>query len=211
MAMNTPSFWHQIDRLLARIRPHRQPLSLLIDGVVISLCWNFTYLFRLGFERWWEARPRYDPWVMLGVVAVYLAVFVAARIPRGMWRFSGFGEVKRLTLACGVAGLASGGRGPLADVSRRDGHAGATHLITAVPGAAAAQRRRAIELAAATGLPVLTVPSVSELRKGTARIERVRDIEPEDLLGRDPVKLDEAGIAEFITGKTVLVTRAGGS
>jgi FlaA1/EpsC-like NDP-sugar epimerase len=308
MAMNPPSLWHQIDRLLARIRPHRRPLSLLIDGVVISLCWNFTYLFRLGFERWWEARPRYDPWVMLGVVAVYLAVFVAARIPRGMWRFSGFGEVKRLTLACGVAGLASavlvlmlqlrqvpravlalhpvitlmglcmvrimyrmlyehararitgsdaevrravvlgageaarlllaglqqqgwiiiglldddpakrdariGGApvlGTLADVNRPDVTAGATHLITAMPGATAAQRRRAIELASATGLPVLTVPSFSELRKGTARIERVRDIEPEDLLGRDPVKLDEAGIAEFITGKTVLVTGAGGS
>ena len=88
--MNTPSLWHRLDRMLARIRPHRQPLSLLIDGVVISLCWNFTYLFRLGFERWWTARPSYDLWVMLGVVVVYLGVFVAARIPRGMWRFSGF-------------------------------------------------------------------------------------------------------------------------
>ncbi|HJW11045.1 MAG TPA: polysaccharide biosynthesis protein, partial [Albitalea sp.] len=103
--MNAPSLWHQLDRMLARIRPHRQPLSLLIDGVVISLCWNFTYLFRLGFERWWTARPSYDLWVMLGVVVVYLGVFIAARIPRGMWRFSGFGEVKRLTIACAVAGL----------------------------------------------------------------------------------------------------------
>jgi len=46
---------------------------------------------------------------------------------------------------------------------------------------------------------------------GTACIEQVSDVEPEDLLGRDPVELDEARIAELITGKTVLVTGAGGS
>src|SRR5436190_4225778 len=306
--MTSPTFWHRLDRALARIRPHRQPLSLLIDGAVIAACWNFTYLFRLGFERWWSARPSYDPWVMLGVVAVYLLTFYAAGIPRGMWRFSGFGEVKRLTLACAVAGLTSavlvlmlqlrevpravlalhpvislmglcmvrimyrmlyeharsritggdgevkraivmgageaarlllaglhqqgwivlglldddpakrGARilgapvlGTLDDAMRDEVTAGATHIITAMPGATAAQRRRAIELASATGLPVLTVPSFSELREGTARIERVRAIEPEDLLGRDPVKLDEAGVAALISGKTVLVTGAGGS
>ena len=107
MTMTSPSFWHRLDRVLARIRPHRQPLSLLIDGAVIALCWNFTYLFRLGFERWLNARPRYDLGVMVCVVAVYLLVFAAARIPRGMWRFSGFGEVKRLTVACFIAGLVS--------------------------------------------------------------------------------------------------------
>ncbi|HEV7915242.1 MAG TPA: polysaccharide biosynthesis protein, partial [Albitalea sp.] len=300
--------WHRLDRALARIRPHRQPLSLLIDGVVIGLCWNFTYLFRLGFERWWTARPGYDLWVMAGVTAVYLATFAAARIPRGMWRFSGFGEVKRLTIACAIAGLVNavlvlmlqlrevpravlalhpvvslmglcmvrvmyrmlyeharwritgsdaelrraivlgageaarlllaglhqqgwlvlglldddpakrGARilgtpvlGTLEDVKRPELTAGATHIITAMPGATAAQRRHAIELASATGLPVLTVPSFSELREGTARIERVRAIEPEDLLGRDPVSLDEAGVAQLLSGKTVLVTGAGGS
>ncbi|MES1161763.1 MAG: polysaccharide biosynthesis protein, partial [Rhizobacter sp.] len=101
--------------------------------------------------------------------------------------------------------------GTIDDMTRLDVMREATHIITAMPGATAAQRRRAIERAAATGLPVLTVPSVSELRAGTARIERVRAIEPEDLLGREPVQLDEAGIADLISGKTVLVTGAGGS
>jgi FlaA1/EpsC-like NDP-sugar epimerase len=303
-----PGIWHRLDRAMARLRPHRQPLSLAVDAVVIAACWNVTYLFRLGFERWVSARPGYDLWVMLGVVAGYLLVFVAAGIPRGMWRFSGFAEVKRLTLACAVAGtlcaaavlmaqltkvpravlalhpfislmglfmvriayrmlyeharsritgssaevrravvmgageaarrlLATihqqgwivlglldddpakrnariGGvpvLGALADVARPAVQAGATHVIVALPGATAAQRRKAIELAAATGLPVLTVPSVSELQDGSARIERVRSIEPEDLLGREVVQLDEAGIAGLITGKTVLVTGAGGS
>jgi FlaA1/EpsC-like NDP-sugar epimerase len=311
------SLWHRVDRSLARARPHRRVLSLLIDGVMVALCWNATYLFRLGFERWWSARPSYDLWVMAGVVATYLCVFAAAGIPRGMWRFSGFGEVKRLTLACmasaaicavavlmaqltqvpravlalhpfvtlmGVCmvrvayrmlyeharshitgsnakgsdgegradirraivmgsgeaakrllasihqqgwivlglldddpakqGARIGGvpvLGRLADVSNPAVNTGATHIIVALPGATAAQRRSAIALAAATALPVLTVPSVSELQDGSARIERVRNIEPEDLLGREPVQLDEAGIAGLISGKTVLVTGAGGS
>ena len=300
--------WHRVDRALARVRAHRRPLSLLIDGGVIAICWNATYLFRLGFERWWHARPAYDLWVMLAVVAVYLGVFALAGIPRGMWRFSGFGEVKRLTLACMASGLLCavavlmaqltqvpravlalhpfialiglcmvrvayrmlyeharsqitgsdaevrraivmgageaakrllatihqqgwivlglldddtakrdariGGvpvLGALADVTRIDIRAEATHIIVALPGATALQRRKAIELAAATELPVLTVPSVSELQDGSARIERVRSIEPEDLLGREPVELDEAGIAQLIAGKTVLITGAGGS
>jgi FlaA1/EpsC-like NDP-sugar epimerase len=101
--------------------------------------------------------------------------------------------------------------GGLADVADPEIRGGATHVIVALPGATFAQRRSAIALAAATELPVLTVPSVSELQDGSARIERVRTIEPEDLLGREPVQLDEAGIADMISGKTVLVTGAGGS
>jgi len=99
--------WHRLDRFLARLRPHREPLSLAIDGVVIAACWNVTYLFRLGFERWITARPGYDAWVMLGVIAAYLVAFAVLRVPQSMWRFSGFGEVKRLTIACAVAGLLS--------------------------------------------------------------------------------------------------------
>jgi hypothetical protein len=67
-------------------------------------------------------------------------------------------------------------------------------------GATPAQRR-ALDLAAGTGLPVLTVPSADELRDRRRRIERVRDIEPEDLLGREPVQLDEAGIGATLQGK----------
>ena len=305
---DSPTFWHRLDLLLARLRLHRRPLALLADGIVIAACWNIAYLFRLGFERSWLARPGYDHWVMLGVVAAYLIVFVALKIPRGMWRFSGFGELKRLMLACAIAGLLSavgvlmlqlvqvprtvlllhplitllgvcmvrlsyrmlyehararitgsdsevrravvlgageaarmllaglhqegwtvlglldddpakrGARilgapvlGTLEELLRLDVLPEATHIITALPGATAEQRRRAIELASTTGLPVLTVPSFSELRNGTARIERVRAIEPEDLLGRDPVQLDEGGISECLGGKTVLITGAGGS
>ena len=49
-----PGVWHRFDLLLARLRLHRRPLSLLIDGAVIGVCWNIAYLFRLGFERSWQ-------------------------------------------------------------------------------------------------------------------------------------------------------------
>jgi FlaA1/EpsC-like NDP-sugar epimerase len=87
---------------------------------------------------------------------------------------------------------------------------GITHLIIAMPSATMDQRRRALELAGQTGRPVLTVPSPAELEAGR-RVEQLRDIELEDLLGRDPVQLDEAGLADFVRGQSVFVTGAGGS
>jgi FlaA1/EpsC-like NDP-sugar epimerase len=86
-----------------------------------------------------------------------------------------------------------------------------THLILAMPSATHEERKRALELAADTGLPVVTVPSADELREGRSRIDRVRDIEPEDVLGREPVKLDESAVSKLISGQTVMLTGAGGS
>jgi hypothetical protein len=68
--------------------------------------------------------------------------------------------------------------GTFEDVTRPDIVDTATHIVTAMPGSTRAQRRRAIELASATHLPVLTVPSIGELRDGGTRIERLRAIEP---------------------------------
>ena len=101
------TIWHRLDRFLARLRPHREPLSLLIDAGVVALAWNITYLFRLGFERWLSARPSYDGWVLLSIVLAYATAFSLLKVPKGMWRFSGFGEVKRLAGACLLAGLFS--------------------------------------------------------------------------------------------------------
>jgi FlaA1/EpsC-like NDP-sugar epimerase len=85
-----------------------------------------------------------------------------------------------------------------------------THLIIAMPSAKTAVRRRVIDVAARTGLPVLTVPGARELQDGAAP-QGLRDIQPEDLLGREPVELDEGGIAECLNNKVVLITGAGGS
>ena len=102
------------------------------------------------------------------------------------------------------------GLGPLERAAEFASLHGITHLIVAMPGAAAPQRRHALDVAGQVGLPVLTVPTSEELLSGRA-VNQVRDIEPEDLLGREPVELDEGGISECLNGKVVLITGAGGS
>ena len=97
--------WLTLDAFLTRGRPQRERLSLLLDAVVVALAWQATYLFRLGFRYWIVERPRYDVLVMVGLVALYVLVLWLFKVPKGMWRFSGFGEVKRVAGACALAGL----------------------------------------------------------------------------------------------------------
>ena len=101
--------------------------------------------------------------------------------------------------------------GGLDALAQPDVLAGVSQLIVAMPSASVEQRRRILDLAATTGLPVTTVPSADELRQGLSRVDRLRDIGPEDVLGRDPVRLDEQAISQLVSGQTVLVTGAGGS
>ena len=61
-------------------------------------------------------------------------------------------------------------------------------------------------------MPVKTVPGVNELLDGDLDLlERLRAVQVEDVLGRAPVQLDLAAIGGYLTGRTVLVTGAGGS
>jgi FlaA1/EpsC-like NDP-sugar epimerase len=84
-------------------------------------------------------------------------------------------------------------------------------VIVALPSAHHAVRRRAAELCAEHGLQALTVPSYDELISGSHALTTIRSIELDDLLGRDPVVLDSAGLAEWLGNRVVMVTGAGGS
>ena len=85
------------------------------------------------------------------------------------------------------------------------------HTIISLPASSAGVRRRAAELAGAAGLMVLTVPSYDDLLSGKVTVSQIRRIEFEDLLGRDQIVLDDAGLHQLLAGKVVMVTGAGGS
>jgi FlaA1/EpsC-like NDP-sugar epimerase len=101
--------------------------------------------------------------------------------------------------------------GTITDVDRIASGLEVSHVIVAMPGGSAARRRRAAEHASRAGLQVLTVPAFEDLLSGRVAISQVRKVELEDLLGRDQVQLDDAGLQGLLTGKVALITGAGGS
>lgn len=87
----------------------------------------------------------------------------------------------------------------------------AQHVILAMPSAAADALKRAADLAVRAGAHVFTVPGIEDLMSGKVAINAMRPVDIEDLLGREPVKIDSAHLKDMIGGKTVLITGAGGS
>ncbi|MGB9151238.1 MAG: nucleoside-diphosphate sugar epimerase/dehydratase [Burkholderiales bacterium] len=84
-------------------------------------------------------------------------------------------------------------------------------VIIAIPSAPIASRKNMFELCAKSSLRAMTVPAIEDLVSGKVTVSQMRKVEVADLLRRDPVVLDDRGMAEFIHGRCVLVTGAGGS
>jgi FlaA1/EpsC-like NDP-sugar epimerase len=85
-----------------------------------------------------------------------------------------------------------------------------SEIIIAMPSANGRLMRTAIANCRAAGVPFKTLPSVSELLNGHIS-RQIREVSPNDLLGREPVYIDESRIGEAITGQSVLVTGGCGS
>jgi FlaA1/EpsC-like NDP-sugar epimerase len=101
-----------------------------------------------------------------------------------------------------------GGRAQLAEVAASTG---ARVLVIAIAGRSGRIVRDLTEAAERCGLVPKVIPSVMELLTGGARIEGVRDPRISDLLGRPAASIDVAAVREYVAGKRVLVTGAGGS
>lgn len=259
--MKDSKLWSRLDQAMSKVHPRNRAVATAADALVVLIAWHATYLFRLGFERWQPGRPWYDDFVSFGVVVAYLVSLAVTGVPRGLWRFFGFDDFRRIAAACVIAGLVlavailmaqlvavpravlllhplfcvaglcltrmlyrlvseqaragvegvegeprraivlgagEAGRRLVSAIHRRDGWvvlalldddpakqglrvggvtvsgllpdllkphvlAGATHVVVALPGVTAERRAQVLELARQTRLPVLTVPSRSEL------------------------------------------------
>ena len=83
--------------------------------------------------------------------------------------------------------------------------------IIAIPSATPAQKLSLVELCQDARLPLKIVPSTAGLLDSPISISRVRDVDPADLLGRPPARLDRDAVRRFVSGKTIMVTGAAGS
>ncbi len=85
------------------------------------------------------------------------------------------------------------------------------HIIIAIPSLNRNQINEIFEKCGKTKAKTQIVPMLEDLLDGKVSVNEFRDVQVEDLLGREPIQLDDAGIGEKIAGKTILVTGAGGS
>ena len=102
-------------------------------------------------------------------------------------------------------------KGALADLPQllQDGYV--HEVVVAIPSAPRALVQRVYELCRQAGKPVKTVPAFSAIFDDEISARRLKPIQVEDVLGREPVKVDLRQTAAYVTGETVLVTGAGGS
>ncbi|MEK3888441.1 nucleoside-diphosphate sugar epimerase/dehydratase [Bacillus sp. FSL K6-3431] len=84
-------------------------------------------------------------------------------------------------------------------------------IIIAIPSLSKKEVRRIYEVCAQTEAKVKIMPMIEDVMTGKVSVSALRNVEVEDLLGREPVELDISAISETISGSTVMVTGAGGS
>jgi len=84
-------------------------------------------------------------------------------------------------------------------------------IIIAMPSVSKNEIAEIIEICKLTNAKIKMIPSIHEIMEGKITLQTIRNVQVEDLLGRDPIKVDLAGIAGYLQGKVVMVTGAGGS
>lgn len=85
------------------------------------------------------------------------------------------------------------------------------HIIIAIPSLKRREINKIFQECTKTKVKTQIVPMLEDILDGKIAINEFRDVKVEDLLGRDPVKLEDVGITETIIGHTIVVTGAGGS
>lgn len=170
---------------------------------------------RFAYRMWTERRflgvvrhPQAEPILVLG--AGEAAVMLLRELANSArWRVVGLLDDDSAKHGAEIDGVKV--LGALDEVARVAARVNVRVAVVAMPGASHAARGRAHDLCTRAGLHVMTVPAWADIVSGRAGVARLREIELDDLLGRDPVRLDESVVRELIGGRSVMVTGAGGS
>lgn len=188
------------------------PRSVLVINplLLILIMGGSRFAYRL-----WKEKRLYGNFTMNGEPVLVLgagdvgASLAKDLVSNGAWRLVGFldddvGKQGRMLNDVRVLGS-------LDKLQEFADQFGVSQVIVAMPSSSHQQRRRAIQLCNQAGLKALTVPSFDDLMSGKVAVSQLRAVELDDLLGRDPVVLDNVGLHGLLAGTVVMVTGAGGS
>ena len=183
---------------------------LVLDPLLLLLGMGGS---RLAYRAWKEQRlglldGEKEPLFILGAgqAAASLARDLAGN---RQWRVAGLLDDHQTRQGRELYGIpVLGTLDDLATLARR--HA-VRHAVIALPTATHQERRRAAQQCNDAGITPLMVPTLEELASGKVTVSTLRKLELDDLLGRDPVQLDSAGLQGLVGGQTILISGAGGS
>ena len=201
------------------------PLALVmlrLDALVprsVLVLYPLVLIFVMAGSRFayriWKEHRLYSPLAALGEpVLVVGAGDAGARLIKDLersrqWRVVGLLDDDPAKQGRQLRSLSV--LGPISELARWADRYDVRKAIIALPSTKHGVRRRVAELCAAAGIEALTVPSYEDLISGRSALSAIRNVELDDLLGRDPVVLDNDGLAEWLGNRVVLVTGAGGS
>ena len=184
---------------------------LLLDPLLLVLLMGGS---RFAYRMWREHRLYSLARAMGEPVLVIGAGETGARLVRELWRSTEWRVVgvldddptKSGSMLHNVRIL-----GRIAELKDWADRFSVQKAIIALPATNHEVRRRVAHICADAGVQALTVPSYDDLISGRTELARIRQVELDDLLGRDPVVLDAAGLRDWLGDKAVMVTGAGGS
>jgi FlaA1/EpsC-like NDP-sugar epimerase len=189
----------------------------IIDGILLLLFWGGS---RMGLRLFHEGNllplPKKSGAFPAKRILIVGAGDAGSMIAREMLRHPDAGLVpvgfldddpaKRTTTFVGYPVL-----GRIADLPLVARSQKVDEILIAIPSAQGSTVRSVIEQARRAAVPARIIPGIWEVLSGKVSISSIREVQVEDLLSRDPVRLELQRIAGYIQGKTILVTGAGGS
>ncbi|MGH8729529.1 MAG: polysaccharide biosynthesis protein, partial [Burkholderiales bacterium] len=205
-ALAAPIFFYML-RFQAAI-----PRSVLIlDPILLIL---FMAGSRILYRAWKERRLygirklKAKPVLVLGAGDAGVALLKELSVSRE-WRVVGFLDDKATKQRRELQGVPI--YGAIDELPKFAQKLEVENAIVAMPSAKHETRRRAIEICAAANVKAMTVPAFDDLVSGRLSISAIRNVELDDLLGREPVELDTAGLQHWLNNRVVMVSGAGGS
>lgn len=101
-----------------------------------------------------------------------------------------------------------GGRESIIETARR---LDVDKIYIALPSVSAKERKKIIDICRETDCEIMNLPGMYQLALGDVSVNSLRKVDVEDLLGREPVKMNSKEVQSYLSGKTVLITGGGGS
>src|SRR5437660_1509133 len=200
-------------RLLKRLYPYRGPLTWALHACLVALAYTGAYALRFDFAIPSDELRRLVA-TLPYLVALRPLAFQSFGLFRDYWRHVGMRDLVNVTAAVTLGSAAfvlilllSGQvRGMSRAVLMLD-----LLLVIAIPSADRAQLRRIVDRCAETRIQYKILPPLQDLLAKRAEIGQLRDVQLEDLLGREPVQLNLEQVEHDVAGKTILITGGAGS